>query len=130
LPSDRREEVAAAVEQAIAEALSRRSAEPLEVRVRVLDDRIEVQFLPGEIADHRVDLATNRWTGSFASWLSQQLKSRGLSQEAAARRIGVSLKTVSRWVRGETEPRYRELTLINSAFGEDPPLGNAQGTDV
>jgi transcriptional regulator with XRE-family HTH domain len=61
--------------------------------------------------------------------LSEELKERGLSQEAAARRIGVSLKTVSRWVRGETEPRFRELALIQRAFGEQPISLPARSSD-
>ena len=48
------------------------------------------------------------------------LKREGLSQEAAARQLGVSVKTVSRWVGGETEPRLRELRRIQEVFGEAP----------
>jgi transcriptional regulator with XRE-family HTH domain len=48
------------------------------------------------------------------------LKREGLSQEAAARQLGVSVKTVSRWVGGETEPRLRELRRIREVFGEVP----------
>ena len=124
LPVEQREEVAAAVEHAFDDALSRRSDEPLEVRLRVLGERIEIEF--------QTPAAGNRVlspTGSFASWLSNQLKTRGLSQEAAVRRIGVSLKTVSRWVRGETEPRFRELSLINSAFGEQPLVSGTGDPD-
>jgi anti-sigma regulatory factor (Ser/Thr protein kinase) len=127
LPAKQGEEVAAAVEQAFAGALSQRSGEPVEVRVRVLGERIEVDFLSesAEGSGPRAAMASI----SFASWLGQQLKNRGLSQEAAARRIGVSLKTVSRWVRGETEPRFRELGLIQSAFGEQPQQGNLAPPD-
>jgi transcriptional regulator with XRE-family HTH domain len=57
---------------------------------------------------------------SFAEWLSGVLKREGLSQEAAARQLGVSVKTVSRWVGGETEPRLRELRRIHEVFGEAP----------
>ena len=39
---------------------------------------------------------------------------------AAARQLGVSVKTVSRWVGGETEPRLRELRRIHEVFGEAP----------
>jgi transcriptional regulator with XRE-family HTH domain len=48
------------------------------------------------------------------------LKREGLSQEAAARQLGVSVKTVSRWVGGETEPRLRDLRRIHEVFGEGP----------
>jgi DNA-binding XRE family transcriptional regulator len=57
---------------------------------------------------------------SFASWMAAVLKREGLSQEAAARQLGVSVKTVSRWVGGETEPRLRELRRIREVFGEIP----------
>jgi ribosome-binding protein aMBF1 (putative translation factor) len=115
-----REEVAAAVERAFASALSRRTSQTLEVRVRLLGDSIEVEFMSGGAHETEPGQDGAHWTGSFAVWLSQELRERGLSQEAAARRIGVSLKTVSRWVRGETEPRFRELALIQGAFGEQP----------
>jgi transcriptional regulator with XRE-family HTH domain len=36
--------------------------------------------------------------------------------------LGVSLKTVNRWVNGRTEPRMRELRRIQEAFGVAPPL--------
>ena len=44
----------------------------------------------------------------------------GLTQEAAARQLGVSVKTVSRWVGGATEPRMRDLRRIQEVFGETP----------
>ena len=40
--------------------------------------------------------------------------------EAAARQLGVSVKTVGRWVGGETEPRMRDLRRIQELFGELP----------
>jgi plasmid maintenance system antidote protein VapI len=59
---------------------------------------------------------------TFASWMGELLKARHLSQEATARMLGVSLKTVNRWVNGRTEPRMRELRRIQEAFGVAPPL--------
>jgi DNA-binding transcriptional regulator YiaG len=56
----------------------------------------------------------------FAEWLAAVLKREGLTQEAAARQLGVSVKTVSRWVGGETEPRLRDLRRIHEVFGEGP----------
>jgi acylphosphatase len=56
----------------------------------------------------------------FAEWLAGVLKREGLSQEAAARQLGVSVKTVSRRVGGETEPRLRDLRRIHEVFGEGP----------
>jgi hypothetical protein len=57
---------------------------------------------------------------SFAQWLSAALRREGLTMEAAARRLNVSAKTVSRWVGGTTEPRLRDLSRIRDVFGEPP----------
>jgi transcriptional regulator with XRE-family HTH domain len=48
------------------------------------------------------------------------LRREGLTMEAAARQLGVSVKTVSRWVGGATEPRLRDLRRIRELFGEIP----------
>jgi transcriptional regulator with XRE-family HTH domain len=58
---------------------------------------------------------------SFAGWLRQVMTAEGLSQEGAARRVGVSLRTLHRWFWGETEPRYSELKKVKEAFGALPP---------
>jgi DNA-binding XRE family transcriptional regulator len=57
---------------------------------------------------------------NFADWMSVALRREGLTQEAAARLLGVSVKTVSRWVGGATEPRLRDLRRIQEVFGEIP----------
>lgn len=57
---------------------------------------------------------------SFADWMSAALRREGLTMEAAARQLGVSVKTVSRWVGGATEPRLRDLRRIREVFGEVP----------
>jgi DNA-binding XRE family transcriptional regulator len=57
---------------------------------------------------------------TFAGWMSTALRREGLTQEAAARMLGVSVKTVSRWVGGATEPRMRDLRRIQEVFGEVP----------
>jgi DNA-binding XRE family transcriptional regulator len=57
---------------------------------------------------------------TFADWMSTALRREGLTQEAAARLLGVSVKTVSRWVGGATEPRMRDLRRIQEVFGEIP----------
>jgi len=57
---------------------------------------------------------------TFAEWMSSALRREGLTQEAAARQLGVSVKTVSRWVGGATEPRMRDLRRIQELFGELP----------
>lgn len=57
---------------------------------------------------------------TFAEWMASALRREGLTQEAAARQLGVSVKTVSRWVGGATEPRMRDLRRIQEVFGEVP----------
>jgi transcriptional regulator with XRE-family HTH domain len=52
--------------------------------------------------------------------MAAALKREGLSQEEAARQLGVSVKTVSRWVAGHTEPRLKDLRRIQEVFGEVP----------
>jgi hypothetical protein len=57
---------------------------------------------------------------NFAEWITIALRREGMTQEAAARQLGVSVKTVSRWVGGTTEPRMRDLRRIQEVFGEVP----------
>jgi hypothetical protein len=57
---------------------------------------------------------------SFADWMADALRREGLTMEAAARRLGVSVKTVSRWIGGTTEPRLRDLRRIRGLFGDIP----------
>ncbi|MBO0808491.1 MAG: helix-turn-helix transcriptional regulator, partial [Actinobacteria bacterium] len=57
---------------------------------------------------------------NFADWMSTSLRREGLTQEAAARLLGVSVKTVSRWVGGTTEPRLKDLRRIREVFGDVP----------
>lgn len=57
---------------------------------------------------------------TFAEWMASVLRKEGLTHEAAARQLGVSVKTVSRWVGGETEPRLRDLRRIQERFGDHP----------
>jgi hypothetical protein len=56
---------------------------------------------------------------AVAEWMATALRE-GLTQEAAARQLGVSVKTVSRWVGGTTEPRMRDLRRIQEVFGALP----------
>jgi hypothetical protein len=57
---------------------------------------------------------------AFADWMAAVLRREGMTMEAAARQLGVSVKTVSRWVGGTTEPRLRDLRRIRELFGDFP----------
>src|SRR3954451_25466673 len=57
---------------------------------------------------------------SFGEWMAGILRREGLTMEAAARQLGGSVKAVSRWVGGPTEPRLRDLRRIRELFGETP----------
>jgi transcriptional regulator with XRE-family HTH domain len=52
--------------------------------------------------------------------MAGMLRREGMTMEAAARQLGVSVKTVSRWVGGATEPRLRDLRRIRELFGDIP----------
>jgi hypothetical protein len=56
----------------------------------------------------------------FADWIAGVLRREGLTMEAAARQLGVSVKTVSRWVGGTAEPRLSGLRRIKEVFGDLP----------
>ena len=57
---------------------------------------------------------------AFADWMAMVLRREGMTMEVAARQLGVSVKTVSRWVGGTTEPRLRDLRRIRELFGDFP----------
>ena len=95
----------------------------IQVCFRIFPEGVEVDVLRGPAGEGSAFPKVPRDRPeyrSFAQWLAGVLKREGLSQEAAARQLGVSVKTVSRWVGGETEPRLRELRRIHEVFGEAP----------
>ncbi|HET6295552.1 MAG TPA: helix-turn-helix transcriptional regulator [Kribbella sp.] len=87
-----------------------------DVTVRIFPDGVEVEVLHGE-ALRRLGTSPQVGEELFADWLTGVLRRQGLSQQAAARRIGVSVRTVSRWLSGVTEPRMRDLRRVHAIFG-------------
>jgi DNA-binding transcriptional regulator YiaG len=75
---------------------------------------------PAGAARSEQEEAAEMHSASFAEWMSSALRREGMTQEAAARQLGVSVKTVSRWVGGATQPRMRDLKRIREVFGELP----------
>jgi hypothetical protein len=107
----------------------------IQVSFRIFPEHVEVDVLHSHSTEHgEPTLAKLREVGlptpatgprdsevtTFADWMSNVLRREGLTQEAAARQLGVSVKTVSRWVGGETEPRLRDLRRIQERFGKLP----------
>jgi len=104
----------------------------IEVSCRIYPDRVEFDVLrPGAarltpVAGEPVPrpAATPRQpapepaAGSFAEWLTEVLRRKGITREDAAVQLGVSVKTVGRWVGGQTEPRLRDLRRIQEQFGD------------
>jgi hypothetical protein len=87
------------------------SAEPSVVAAAVLPGGEAATGDGGGVGPH---------AASFAEWMANALRREGLTQEQAARQLGVSVKTVSRWVGGATQPRMRDLRRIRERFGEVP----------
>lgn len=54
--------------------------------------------------------------GPFAQWLNATMQSRGLSQAAVARDLGVADAQVSRWRRGQVTPSVRYLHQLATTF--------------
>ncbi|HUD37567.1 MAG TPA: helix-turn-helix transcriptional regulator [Streptosporangiaceae bacterium] len=92
------------------------AAEPAEQADPALADRAAAALTPVE----PVPLGEPGQPATFADWMSTALRREGMTQEAAARQLGVSVKTVSRWVGGATEPRMRDLRRIQEVFGQVP----------
>ncbi len=84
------------------------------------DDRTPVTAGAAAAVDGGASTAGDGGPASFADWMAGALRREGLTMEAAARQLGVSVKTVSRWVGGTTEPRLRDLRRIRELFGEIP----------
>ena len=133
-------EVGETVAQALLDAAGSTGA--INVSFRIFPDHVEVDVLRSGAqvnsaagldalasllkAQEPVPVASNGASGpdgdetAFADWMAAALRREGMTMEAAARQLGVSVKTVSRWVGGTTEPRLRDLRRIRELFGDFP----------
>lgn len=84
------------------------------------DGRIEALVSMLDADRHRPDEPDGGAPEVFSAWMADALRRQGLTMEAAARQLGVSVKTVSRWVGGTTEPRLRDLRRIRELLGDMP----------
>lgn len=91
-----------------------------EVVVRLFPDDVEIEVLSSSDAQQGASGGPPPHGATFAEWFSDVLRRQGMSQEAAARQLGVSVRTVSRWARGQTEPRLRDVGRISGVFGPMP----------
>jgi hypothetical protein len=143
LSEDDNREVSETVSQALLDAAAPSGA--INVSFRIFPDHVEVDVLrsgparwtptgldsltsflradePAAVRAARNGAGASESTEdtSFADWMAGVLRREGMTMEAAARQLGVSVKTVSRWVGGATEPRLRDLRRIRELFGDIP----------
>jgi hypothetical protein len=111
--------ISAAINEAVL-AASGPQAGAYQIVVRVFPDQAEVEVLCSADDEQSTLRPERSQPGSFADWLTAALREDGLSQEAAARQLGVSVRTVNRWLRGHTEPRLRDLRRIQEVLGHHP----------
>ncbi|WP_243726776.1 helix-turn-helix domain-containing protein [Actinocrispum wychmicini] len=92
----------------------------IQISFRIFPEHVEIDVLhshSGVPGDPPVRDAAG---GTFAAWMGEVLKREGLTQQDVAKQLGVSVRTVSRWVGGETEPRMRDLRRLQERFGDLP----------
>jgi hypothetical protein len=141
LSEDDNREVGETVAQALLEAAGETGA--INVSFRIFPDHVEVDVLrsgaqigtpagldalasllksqqPGPAGRDEVAPPGDDDETAFADWMAAALRREGMTMEVAARQLGVSVKTVSRWVGGTTEPRLRDLRRIRELFGDFP----------
>ncbi|MBE1495640.1 hypothetical protein H4696_002740 [Amycolatopsis lexingtonensis] len=90
----------------------------LEVSCRRYPGHVEFDVLPSRAPRSGPVAPRPEPAASFAAWLAEALLSRGITKEAAAEQLGVSTKTLTRWLGGQTEPRLRDLRRIEDRFGD------------
>jgi DNA-binding XRE family transcriptional regulator len=105
------ERLTSALAEAIGSVVERQGSpsRPIELLVTVRGNQVSVSATP---APARLQ--------TFASWLKFRLDEQRLTKVALADRLGVSERTIRRWLAGETEPRFQELLRISSLLGNPP----------
>lgn len=111
--------VTAAINEALL-AAARPDVGTFVVVIRLFPQEAEIEVLSAAEKPLPARAEPGPAPASFAGWFAEVLRREGLSQEAAARQLGVSVRTVSRWVRGQTEPRLRDVRRISDVFGPVP----------
>jgi ribosome-binding protein aMBF1 (putative translation factor) len=99
----------------------------LEVSCRKYPGRVEFDVLPSRVRPASPASTRPEPAASFAEWLAEALRSRGITKESAAEQLDVSPKTLTRWLGGQTEPRLRDLRRIEDRFGD---VRLRRGTEV
>jgi hypothetical protein len=95
----------------------------IQISFRIFPEHVEIDVLHSHSGLPKDPTSDGRRTGSsnnFAQWMTEVLRREGLTAQDVAKQLGVSVRTVSRWVGGETEPRMRDLRRIQERFGELP----------
>jgi hypothetical protein len=95
----------------------------IQISFRIFPEHVEIDVLHSHsgLPDDVPKVEGRRVTaGTFAEWMAGVLRREGLSPQDMARQLGVSVRTVSRWVGGETEPRMRDLRRLQERFGDLP----------
>ena len=109
-----------AVQEAISDALLGSAGSPtgtFQISVRITPEGVEIEVLRHVPPQGSPLPRGSAEPSSFADWFSELLARDGLSQAQAARQLGVSVRTVGRWVHGETEPRMRQMRRVTETFG-------------
>ncbi|MBP2320033.1 hypothetical protein JOF56_000418 [Kibdelosporangium banguiense] len=97
----------------------------IQISFRIFPEHVEIDVLhshSGLPRDPTTDGNGQRTADSnnFAEWMTEVLRREGLTPQDVAKQLGVSVRTVSRWVGGETEPRMRDLRRLQERFGDLP----------
>jgi hypothetical protein len=112
-----REPAASPVQAGLARLRSpEREGRPFDIHIHLASSELEVEV----VSNGTLGIPSPTDQLDFRTWLLTRLHDVGLSQESAARRIGVSARTVGRWARGETQPRMRDLGRVREVLGDLP----------